>query len=371
MDIIRTIRDKMMKEHLLFIFRGDVTEKNSLPLLTLLEKEMKEDSYGLAGRKRLFMFVLESLQNIVKHGDHQQHDRMSLVSYSKKDGGYTITTGNMIASHHVGNLRTRLDMVNKLDIDEAKNLYREILGNTEFNEKGGAGLGLIEMAVKTGNRLDYDFIPSENGFSYFVLSKTVDSGGISIRSGNNGIQFNGDPVVKLENLMAERKIYMVWSGHITSGIGEEVLSLAESRLNEEDVGSALRKRVFNIMVEILENVSKYNPGKEPEEKYGMPVALVRYEDDRFFLTTGNLILNSRVIDLKEKIELINSYDKQGLKELFYISLSKQSIESDSTGNMGLINVARKSGSKLTYQFEEVNDLYSYFLLTIKVEDSSE
>jgi hypothetical protein len=125
------------------------------------------------------------------------------------------------------------------------------------------------------------------------------------------------------------------------------------------------------MVEILENVSKYNPGKEPEEKYGMPVALVRYEDDRFFLTTGNLILNSRVIDLKEKIELINSYDKQGLKELFYISLSKQSIESDSTGNMGLINVARKSGSKLTYQFEEVNDLYSYFLLTIKVEDSSE
>jgi len=371
MDIIRTIREKMMKEHLLFIFRGDVTDKNSLPLLTLLENEMKDDSYGFTGRKRLFMYLLESLQNIIKHGDQQHHDRMSLVAYSKTADGYNITTGNIIAAHHVRNLRTRLNKVNKLDINESKNLYKEILSNSGFSVKGGAGLGLIEMAVKTGNRLDFDFIPAKNNSSYFVLSKTVDSKGIGIHTGNNGIQFKGDTVVQLENLMAERKIYMVWSGHITSGIGEEVLSLTESRLNQEDIDSAVRRRVFNIMVEILENVSKYNPGREPEEKYGMPVALVRLEDGKFVLTTGNLILNSRVVSLKDKLDMINRYDKGGLKDLFYESLSEQSIETDSTGNMGLINMARKSGSNLNYQFEEVNDLYSYFQLTVKVEDNPE
>ena len=53
---------------------------------------------------------------------------------------------------------------------------------------------------------------------------------------------------------------------------------------------------------------------------------------------------------------------------FSESLSAQTIDTDSTGNMGLISMARKSGSKLNYQFEKVNDMYSYFMLTVRVED---
>lgn len=368
MDITRTIHDNMMKENLLFAFRGDVTDRNSLPLLTLLENEMKDDSYGFIGRKRLFMYVLESLQNIAKHGDRLSHSRMSLVTYSKTADGYTINTGNLIASDRVDNLRMRLEKVNKLDIIEIKNLYKQILNTSEFSEKGGAGLGLIEMAVKTGNKLDYDFVRVNNDFSYFILSKTVDSSGMGIHSADANNKFKSDSVVQLENIMAENKIYMIWSGHITSGIGEEVLSLTESRLAEEDIDLKVRRRVFNIMVEILENVSKYNPGREPEEKYGMPVAMVRLEDGKFVLTTGNLIINTNISDLKGKLDAINNYDMAGLKELYFKSLSEQSIETDSTGNMGLIEMARKSGSRLNYQFEEVNEMYSYFMLTVKVEE---
>ena len=368
MDLTRTIHDKMRKERLLFVYRGEITNRNSLPLLTLLENEMKDDSYGFVGRKRLFMYVLESLQNIVKHGDRTSHSGMSLVSYSKTDDGYKITTGNIIASDHVNDLKKRLDRVNKLDISEIKDLYRKILDTSEFSKKGGAGLGLIEMAIKTGNRLDYDFIPVDKNFSYFILSKTVDSSGVGINTGKRGKRFESDSIIEIEELMAENKIYMIWSGHLTPGIGEDVLSITEAKLTEEDIDSALRRRVFNIMIEILENVSKYNPGKETEQKYGIPVALVRLENGRFVLTTGNLILNSRVSDLKDKLDKINSFDKEGLKTLFFASLSAQSIDTDSTGNMGLISMARKSGSKLNYQFKEINDQYSYFMLTVRVEE---
>jgi hypothetical protein len=123
------------------------------------------------------------------------------------------------------------------------------------------------------------------------------------------------------------------------------------------------------MVESLENISKYNPRREPEEKYGMPVVLVRIEDEKFLLTTGNLIFNSSLGDLKQKLDIVNSYNNGELKELYYSSLSKQSIETDSTGNMGLISMARRSGSKLDYHFDRVNDLYSYFMLTVKVEEN--
>ena len=178
MELTRSIRDKMMKERLMFVYRGVVTNENSVPLLMLLEKEMENSEFGFVGRKRLFMFVLESLQNVSRHSDQNQHADMSLVVYSKTDNGYTVTTGNVLPSASIKDLKIKLDEINNLQSDEIRNVYRQMLSTAEFSNKGGAGLGLIEMAKKTGNKLDYDFVPLDNEYSYFILSKTVDSEGV-------------------------------------------------------------------------------------------------------------------------------------------------------------------------------------------------
>jgi hypothetical protein len=101
MDLTRIIRDKMMKERLMFAYRGVVTNDNSVPLLMLLENEMKSSEYGYVGRKRLFMFVLESLQNVQRHSNKNQHANMSLVVYSKTNNGYTVSTGNVIPNENI------------------------------------------------------------------------------------------------------------------------------------------------------------------------------------------------------------------------------------------------------------------------------
>jgi Family of unknown function (DUF6272) len=359
----------MMKERLMFVYRGVVTNDNSASLLMLLEKEMESSEFGFVGRKRLFMFVLESLQNVSRHSNKNQYSEMSLVVYSKTDTGYTVTTGNVIETDKIDDLRSKLDEINKLDTGEIRNVYRNMLSNAEFSSKGGAGLGLIEMAKKTGNKLDYDFIKLDDKFSYYILSKTVDSGGVGIHNGGSESAFRGKAVAQLERLMAENNVYLIFSGHFSSDVGKEVLSFTETKLSEEDVDSVLRRKVFSILVETLENVAKYSPGKEAEEKLGMPIAMIRMTRGIYSLTTGNLILNDKVAPLKEKLDTINSYDKAGLKELFKKALVEQSIDSEGTGNMGLIDMARKSGNKLLYQFDKVNDLYSYYMLTIKVEEN--
>lgn len=367
MMLTRLIRDKMMKESLMFVYRGIVTSENSVPLLMLLEKEMENSEFGFVGRKRLFMFVLESLQNVSRHSLNSRHANMSLVVYSKNGSGYTVTTGNVLPNSGIDELQKKLDAINKLENTEIRNVYRRMLSSSEFSTKGGAGLGLIEMAKKTGNKLDYDFVPVDNEYSYFVLSKTVDAGGTGTHE-KKEINFSGESFSQLERIMAENNLYLIWSGHISPDIGKEVISFTETKLSEDDIAANLRRRVFSILVEILENVSKYSPGKEPERQFGLPLAMIRMEDKVYCLTTGNLILNSDVDHLREKLEIINRYDRVGLKELFRKSLSGQTIETESTGNMGLIDMARKSGSKLVYEFEKINDLYSYYTLTVKVED---
>jgi hypothetical protein len=358
-----------MKEHLLFVYRGEVTDENSVSLLMLLEKEMENSEFGFVGRKRLFMFVIESLQNVSRHSHKSMHSDMSLVVYSKSDSGYTVTTGNVLPSTAVDELKVKLEEINKLETKEIRDLYRKVLSSAEFSSKGGAGLGLIEMAKKTGNKLDYDFVPVDTGYSYFILSKTVDSSGVGMHNGEKISTFKGNSVLHLERLMAENNIYLIWSGHISVDVGKEVLSLTETKLVDEDIELSLRRRVFSILVEILENVAKYSPGKEPEKQFGMAVAMIRLVNKVYAVTTGNLILNSNIKDLQEKLDTINRYDRKSLKEFFRNSISGQTVSTDSTGNMGLIEMARKSGSKLDYEFEKINDLYSYFRLTVKVEDS--
>lgn len=367
MDLTRLIRDKMLQERLMFVYRGVVTNENSVPLLMLLEKEMENSEFSFVGRKRLFMYVLESLQNVSRHSNVVEHADMSLVVYSKTESGYTVTTGNVISTESIASLQSKLEEINNLDAREIRNVYRQMLNAAEFSSKGGAGLGLIEMAKKTGNKLDFDFIRLNDKYSYFVLSKTVDSGGIGINNTVENQRFKGESISEIERLMAGSSVYFIWSGHISPDVGEEVISFTDKKLNEADVTSNIRRKVFSILVEILENVAKYSPGIEAEKEFGMPVAMIRLEGTVFCLTTGNLILKNKVEELKEKLDMVNTFDKAGLKELFRKSLSDQDINNDSTGNMGLIDMARKSGSKLTYLFETVNDYYSYYTLTVKIE----
>jgi hypothetical protein len=290
-----------------------------------------------------------------------------MVVYSKTDNGYTVTTGNVLPSSGINDLKIKLEEINNLKTKEIRAIYRKMLNTAEFSEKGGAGLGLIEMARQTGNKIDYDFIKLDSEYSFFILSKTVDSSGVGMHFREKEQSFHGKAITQLERIMADNNVYLIWLGHISPDVGKEVLTFTETKLNEEDVESNLRRRVFSILVEILENLAKYSPGREAEEKFGMPVAMIRMEDKIYSLTTGNLILNSDVEHLREKLDNINTFDKMGLKELFNKSLSEQTLISDSTGNMGLIDMARKSGRKLKYQFEKINNLYSYFTLTVNVE----
>ena len=126
-----------------------------------------------------------------------------------------------------------------------------MLSSSEFSSKGGAGLGLIEMAKKTGNKLDYDFVPVDTDFSYFILSKTVDSEGVGVHFGDKEKPFRGKSIAQLERLMAENNVYLIWSGHISPDVGKEVLSFTETKLSEDDIETNLRRRVFSVLVEIL------------------------------------------------------------------------------------------------------------------------
>ena len=53
--------------------------------------------------------------------------------------------------------------------DGLKMLYKEVLNNEERTEKGGGGLGIIDIARKSKQKLVYDFMDIDDQYSFFSL----------------------------------------------------------------------------------------------------------------------------------------------------------------------------------------------------------
>ena len=91
----------------------------------------------------------------------------------KLDGDYSIITGNYILNENINGLKNRLDEVNGLNKEQLKEYYKQVLNNGEMSLRGGGGLGMIDIARKTGEKLEYNFLEIDNKVSFFTLKIKV------------------------------------------------------------------------------------------------------------------------------------------------------------------------------------------------------
>ena len=117
------------------------------------------------------------MQNISKHADsltdEEDEARRGIVMVSKGDNTYNIITGNVIKNEKVPGLRENLEQVNSLDKDGLSKLFKTQMREGKLSEKGGAGLGLIDIAKKTGSTLTYQFKQLNDEVSFFILTSTI------------------------------------------------------------------------------------------------------------------------------------------------------------------------------------------------------
>jgi hypothetical protein len=91
----------------------------------------------------------------------------------KENNEYRITSGNVIYNDRIESVRSKLEQINSLDKEGLKDLYKNTLSSTELSEKGGAGLGFIDMARKSGQKLEYDFYKMNDQISFFALQSKI------------------------------------------------------------------------------------------------------------------------------------------------------------------------------------------------------
>jgi hypothetical protein len=131
-------------------------------------------------RKKVYNVLVESLQNLYHHVEKvpdefedQTSEKYGMVAVNKVDRGYKIITGNFIGSGNAGMLEEKIKRINRSSHEELTELYKFILNHQRISSKGGGGLGLVDIARKSGNNLEYLFKEYDKNSTFFCLKILV------------------------------------------------------------------------------------------------------------------------------------------------------------------------------------------------------
>lgn len=81
---------------------------------------------------------------------------------------------------------------------------------------------------------------------------------------------------------------------------------------------------------------------------------------------SNSIFNHKILLLKNKLDRVNSLDKEGLKDLYKNTILSGNVSPKGGAGLGIINIAKVSENKINYTFSTINDKYSYFTLNVLI-----
>ncbi len=167
----------MYNKNIIFAYKGNVSDDLFHNLLQLAENKLVQLEINTKLRKRIFNVLVEALQNIYHHIDpiHTNIANLNSIAFLllKDEQDYFIITGNAISGKQVTNLKHNIDYVNQLNEKQLIDIYREKLSNGKMTEKGGAGLGIIDIARKSRKKIEYEFEKINNDFCYFYMKVKI------------------------------------------------------------------------------------------------------------------------------------------------------------------------------------------------------
>lgn len=172
---------KMEDENIILSFKGEFTADLLTSILHIMETKMHKLGISQKRKKRVFNVLVECFQNLYHHieqnteGEEDLLTQKSALIMVKYVGDKIIVrTGNYVKNEGIEALESRLGMVNGLSEDGLRDLYQKKLLSSELSEKGTAGLGLIDIARKSKNKLEHEFVKINDGCSFFCLNVVIE-----------------------------------------------------------------------------------------------------------------------------------------------------------------------------------------------------
>lgn len=130
------------------------------------------------------------------------------------------------------------------------------------------------------------------------------------------------------------------------------------------------KKIYKVFIELAQNISYYSAEKsiftKEAKELGSGLVLVGESKDSYTFVTGNLVKNDDIYAIIDKSEIINSLDREGLREY---KRRQRTLPHGKRGgaNIGLIQVALTTAQPLDIEITPIDDDHSFFSIAVKID----
>ncbi|MBL7980188.1 MAG: SiaB family protein kinase [Flavobacteriales bacterium] len=215
--------------HTAFLYSGLFDDELTASLVSLAEGLLSRDD-DRTQRNKLAFIMVEAYQNIVRHRARlpkitEQGAGRSLFWVQHEGQGAQVIAMDPVLRAEAIALAKSLQQIKGLDIAQLKDLFLRGLQGVSRSERGGAGLGLIEMTRRSGHELGHVFFDLDADHQLFLLSVVLGDAPAesTLRS----------KAKEVHELVAREDVIMAFQGRLTTPMKHVLLRVVPKELEEE------------------------------------------------------------------------------------------------------------------------------------------
>ncbi|WP_102347589.1 SiaB family protein kinase [Bacillus sp. Marseille-P3661] len=176
------IQNTLKSNQILITFSGKLTQGLIEELGEAVRKYLETEDRPQKEIFNVFSIFIEQTQNIKNYcftkENTESYETISgscIVTIGKLDDGQNyILSGNLLEKNDIKPLVDKIDHLIPLNNVELKKLYKEALKkDISLTNNSSAGLGLIDMARKASQPLEYSIIDVDQNYSFFTLKAVI------------------------------------------------------------------------------------------------------------------------------------------------------------------------------------------------------
>jgi len=176
-DQLSRIREEITREGVMICFNGAFVHSIIEELGKALRRYLQEQEEKKSSALDVFAVYIEQAQNIRNYLARKRFadaaSASAIIVIGRRGDRYVVSSGNVVDGEDTAALAARLEQIRSADAAGLRQLFKERLRSATRQPEGGAGMGLIEVARRCSEPLQYAFHPVDDGRSFFCLTAVV------------------------------------------------------------------------------------------------------------------------------------------------------------------------------------------------------
>jgi hypothetical protein len=166
--------------------------------------------------------------------------------------------------------------------------------------------------------------------------------------------------------MSKSGFFLDHTGFVDHELIRKILDELKNSVEYQALDKITCKRLYGILVECLENISKHSVRNSSIDPKFKPFISAREYNNKIIINSGNPVRGEIIVKLSNKLDNINNSDCQAMNSLYDDQINKEIRKEDKGAGLGFIMMKLKSGNKIDYSFKKIDNNYSFFEIGISL-----